>query len=168
MTVECQGALFSSNRTYRFALWRMELPLAPPVAFVMLNPSTADESKDDPTIRRCIRYAATWGHGGIVVLNIFGLRSTDPRNLSKHSDPVGEGNRAAFKEYLPQCSTVVCAWGNHGKLGHQGENALSWIRDAGKEPYALRVSKMGEPCHPLYLPANLKPRPLAELRTTGE
>ena len=99
----------------------------------------------------------TWGYRHLVVLNIFALRSTDPRRLYDHPDPVGPDNERWFREVLPSCSQVVCAWGNHGRLHDQGKVAIGWIRDVGHVPRMLRITKVGQPQHPLYLPGDLVP-----------
>ena len=133
------------------------------IAFVMLNPSTADAQNDDPTIRRCIDYAIQWGFHSLLVLNIFAYRSTDPRNLKLANDPVGPLNHDSFTNCLPDVSEVICAWGNHGNIkvdgAPQSEWALGWIEAAGRDPMALRVTKRGQPAHPLYLPKTLEPKP---------
>ena len=85
-------AFFSKDRIYRYALWRIWDYDLPKVLFIGLNPSTADEFKNDPTIRRCMRYSYDWGYGGYIMGNIFGYRSTDPRNLKKVKDPIGLDN----------------------------------------------------------------------------
>ena len=89
------GATFSPCRTWRYSLWRIWQPGKPYVVFIGLNPSTATEVEDDPTIRRCIRYAQDWDYGGLYMLNVFALRSTDPKALYRHSDPKGPDNSNA-------------------------------------------------------------------------
>src|SRR5512133_2959068 len=92
------GATFSRDRRYRYSLWREWNRDLSRVAFVMLNPSTADEARLDPTIRRCLGYAHAWGCGSFVVGNLFALRSTDPAALYRADDPVGRANDAALLE----------------------------------------------------------------------
>ena len=89
-----KGARFSESRTHRYALWRIWEKGAPMVMFVGLNPSTADETQDDPTIRRCIDFAKRWGYGGLYMLNIFAFRATNPKDMKAAADPVGP-DRAA-------------------------------------------------------------------------
>ena len=139
------------------------------VCFIMLNPSTADDTQNDPTVRRCIDYAKRWNYGGLLVLNIFAYRSTDPANLLEVDDPVGPRNEEVFKTLIPKVDKVVCAWGNHGLITvkieapfladevPQGELAMRWIRNSGKDASALRITKAGQPAHPLYLPKHLTP-----------
>ena len=122
----------------------------------MLNPSTADEFKLDPSCTRARLYAERWGYGSLIVTNIFGWRATDPRAMKAVPDPVGRGNDRAIVRAAREAGIVVCAWGNHG--AHLGRS--SKVRDLlrGTELHALRVTGIGEPAHPLYLPASLRPR----------
>ena len=152
-----RAAVFSADRQYRYVLHREWLVGEETVAFVMLNPSTADEVENDPTVTRCVGYAMRWRYRQLVVLNIFALRSTDPRLLYDHPDPVGPDNERWFREVLPSCAQVVCAWGNHGRLHAQGQVAMEWIRDAGHVSRMLRITMAGQPQHPLYLPGDLTP-----------
>lgn len=92
------GAEFSPCKTYRYALWRRWSD-APPVLFVMLNPSTANESQDDPTIRRCISFAKQWGHGGIIVGNLFAFRSPYPTDLSNSHRPNRAGEQSLARAF---------------------------------------------------------------------
>ena len=110
------GAKFSPCRTWRYLLWRTWGDPDRRAMFVGLNPSTADETQDDPTVRRCLGFARAWGFGGLMMTNLFGLRSTDPRGLLAVDDPVGPGNDAAILAQARRCPLVVLAWGNHGRL----------------------------------------------------
>lgn len=145
------GALFSSDRVYRYALWR---PVGGGngkiVSFIGLNPSTADEVQNDPTVRRCINFARSWGYSAMYMLNAFGLRSTDPSGLKDVDDPVGPGNNEAISVFADRSDKVVACWGIHGEyLGrcHQIMNLLYPARNV----YSLGVTKSGMPRHPLYL-----------------
>ncbi len=111
------GAELSPCKAYRYALWRRWSD-APPVLFVMLNPSTADESQDDPTIRRCISFAKQWGHGGIIVGNLFAFRSPYPNDLQTAADPIGPENNL-WLERLAKQST--CSGGRLGQSRHTHE-----------------------------------------------
>jgi hypothetical protein len=141
-------AQFSSCRRYRYALWRVWNAHTPHVAFIGLNPSTADEAEDDPTIRRCMGFARHWGYGGLVMLNLFAFRATDPRDLLQAEDPIGPGNDRCLNTVVPTAAKIVAAWGNHG--GHLGRSAV--VRARWPELYALKINQSGEPAHPLYLP----------------
>lgn len=123
----------------------------------MLNPSTADETVNDPTIERCERRAAMSGFGGIIVVNLFALRSTDPRELRRHSDPVGPDNDVALTEFGEAAGLIVCAWGNHGALHGRSRHVRELL--AARSPlFALRVGKTGEPGHPLYIGYDVQPQ----------
>lgn len=128
------------------------------INFVMLNPSTADAEIDDPTIRRCIAYAKSWGYGGLTVTNLYAFRSTDPRELKRATNPVGEWNSRYVREFANDADMTVCAWGNNAEPYHAQE-VLGWLLESSDKVTALRVSKTGQPCHPLYLPGNLEPQP---------
>ena len=138
------------------------------VAFVMLNPSTADAEKDDPTIRRCIDYAQQWGYNELLVLNIFAYRSTDPRKLKSVNDPVGPLNHETFKRKLLDVGEVICAWGNHGSIKVDGaptqsDWALGWIEATGHDPMALRkMAKSGQPAHSFVRTGDLYQKNLPE------
>lgn len=148
-------ATFSPCGAYRYTLAR-QWGNEPPAIFVMLNPSTADAATDDPTIRRCVGFARRWHLDGIVVVNLFALRATDPRALRDHPDPVGPENDdrilAALEWY--QSSPVVAAWGAHGGLYGRDRAMLGLIRDAVDRPLCLGTTRSGHPRHPLYLPAD--------------
>jgi hypothetical protein len=115
----------------------------------MLNPSTADASVDDPTIRRCMGFAMRWEFDGIEVVNLFALRSTDPKALYREIDPIGIANDAAIGTAAHASELLVCAWGAHGSHDLRGYA----VRDAliGLEPMAFGFTKSGQPKHPLYL-----------------
>lgn len=150
-----KGAIFSDDKdkTYRYQLWRIWDDSKDKVAFVGLNPSFADENIDDPTITRCIKFAMNWGYGGIYMVNLFALRSTDPRNLSKKGDPVGHDNDKHLKSIFNSVDKVICAWGNGGALNNRSQQVLKLIR----EPYCLKKNSTGEPAHPLYLQKEITP-----------
>lgn len=153
---ETATATFSADRTYRYALtrrWDTDWPMA---VFIMLNPSTADAFEVDPTIRRCISFARSWHAGGILVLNLFALRSTDPHALYKHADPVGCDNDAVLRWVLSvdhePVGPVVAAWGVHGTHRGRGNKVMRLLQDRLVKPLCLGVTKEGHPRHPLYLP----------------
>lgn len=153
-------AVFSPCKAYRYYLKRVWDASKPLGAFIMLNPSTATETVNDPTVRRCVGYLWDWGYGGMIVGNAFALRSTDPEGLKKVSDPVGPDNDAWIISIAREAELVVCGWGNHGLLWGRGAMVLKTIRAAGAKPHALAVTGRGQPGHPLYLAADLKPFPL--------
>ena len=124
----------------------------------MLNPSTADETVLDPTCERARGYARRWGYGALLVTNVFAWRATDPDELKVAPDPVGRGNDAAILRAASACAIVVCAWGNHGAHRGRSKRVLRLLREAGIALHVLRLNAGGEPSHPLYLPATLRPR----------
>jgi hypothetical protein len=129
------------------------------VAFVMLNPSTADHTLDDPTIRRCIDFAYHWGYGALEVVNLFALRSTDPKALRGAVGPVGACNDGAIIACAREASMVVCAWGTDGALDGRGDRVRAFLADysQGEKLYHLGLTKGGQPRHPLYLKADTLP-----------
>ncbi len=148
------SALFSPDRAYRYLLRRRIGGPRGRLLFVMLNPSKADETRDDATIRRCIGFAKRWGYGELEVANLFGLMATDARELLRHADPVGAGNDAAIRAALARADVVALAWGNHAAHPQHRARAadvLRMIRGACK-PYRIGgLTKQGQPRHPLRL-----------------
>jgi hypothetical protein len=118
--------------------------------FIMLNPSTADAQADDPTIRKCIGFCRLWGCGELYVVNLFALRTTDPRMIGRTLDPVGTDNRVWVEHATGCADMVVCAWCAYGTYMDQGKTVLGWIKDACG-PMCLGVTKDGHPKHPLYV-----------------
>jgi hypothetical protein len=153
------GAEFSPCGKYRYALWRQWGDGSKGfVAFIGVNPSTADELTNDPTVAKCIGYAKQWGYDGMFMLNLFGLRSTDPSGLKKTGKPVGPANDDAIKRYVsdPRTKLIVCCWGEHGKYLGRGWFVCRNILQ-GFKVKCLGVTKAGRPKHPLYLPGILMP-----------
>lgn len=135
-------------------------PLA--CVFVMLNPSTADATKDDPTIRRCVGFAKRWNYERVEVINLFAFRSTDPATLlalNHDDDPVGPDNLAHVDRLLPRAGIIIAAWGAHGAHLGQDETMLGWLGCPPRKVHALGLTKDGHPRHPLYLPSNAEPVP---------
>jgi hypothetical protein len=152
------GATFSRCRRWRYLLWRCWDRARPVANFLMLNPSTADEIVLDPTCARARRFAERWGYGTLLVTNVFAWRATDPGGMRAARDPVGRANDVTILRAARQADLVVCAWGNHG--AHRGRSAqvAEQLRGAGVELHVLRLTALGEPSHPLYLPGRLRPR----------
>lgn len=151
------GATFSDCRKYRWALWRIWEPNAPRCAFVGLNPSTADEKLDDPTIRRCIGFARLWGMGGLIMLNAYGFRATDPRDMKAALEPVGYENdlaiRATCQSVADSGGLIIAAWGAHCEEARE-KKVLDVI---DRDVYCLGLTKAGRPKHPLYLRSDTIP-----------
>jgi hypothetical protein len=144
----------SKARTYRYLLTRIWDPALRPAVFLMLNPSTADAMDDDPTIRRCTGYAKREGAGGLVVVNLFALRSTDPRVLRHHADPVGPLNDVFIRQATAGAGTVIAAWGAAGVEHGRGPGVTQTLRKRGVALKCLGTTSTGQPRHPLYLPGN--------------
>jgi hypothetical protein len=152
------GAKFSQCRKWRYLLWRRwaEGPVA---NFLMLNPSTADEVKLDPSCTRARNYAGQWRFGALVVTNLFGWRATDPGDMKAAREPVGRGNDKAILAAARSADLVVCAWGNHGLHLERSRYVADYLCKAGVKLHVLRMNGCGEPAHPLYLPGKLQPAP---------
>jgi hypothetical protein len=143
-------ATFSADKTYRYWLSRAWGNSGTSATWIMLNPSTADALEDDPTIRRCVAFTKAWGLDGLVVVNLFALRATDPRHLARHSEPVGVANDQFIADAIQPWSVVVAAWGAHPLADQREEEVMALI--AGKTGAGcLGVTKAGYPRHPLYV-----------------
>ena len=151
------GAVFSDCRRWRYLLWRRWDASKPVANFLMLNPSTADERKLDPTCARARDYAERWGYGALIVTNVFGWRATDPERMKSARDPVGPGNDAAIVRAAKEASLVVCAWGNHASFLERSSQVRALLKKTRVQLHALRLNANGEPAHPLYLPGSLTP-----------
>lgn len=147
-----RGAYISDCGRYRYSLWRQWAP-GPQVMFVGLNPSTADATLDDPTIRRCIGFARAWGYCGLIMTNLFAWRSTDPRDMMGADDAIGPDNDRILQLASARAALSIAAWGAHGT--HKGRDAA--VREMLPRLHYLRMTKDGHPGHPLYLPKTLTP-----------
>lgn len=156
---ELSGAKFSACMRYRYQLWRQWDASKEMAVFVMLNPSTADEIDNDPTVERCQRRAIQMGFGGLRVVNIFAYRSTDPVALYQQEDPVGPENDAAILDAAKGAGLVICAWGKHGNYKGRGLQVVQMLTDAGVQSHYLQLNQDGTPKHPLYVSYDLKPVP---------
>lgn len=156
-------ASFSECGAYRYTLTRTWNPDGPIWTFLMLNPSTADQVVNDPTVARCQSRAYRAGAGGIIVVNIFALRSTDPQALYDAVDPVGVGNDAAILEACRKAELVICAWGKHGCFRGRGDEVRAMLNAAGIDPYVLVLNQDGSPKHPLYVAKTTTPQPWGRL-----
>lgn len=145
-------AHISDDGLYRYRLERLWDDGRPIALFVMLNPSTADAMIDDPTIRRCIGFAKTYGMGGIEVVNLYALRATNPKHLWTASDPVGPLNDEIVEHALQMRARhgglTVAAWGANAK-----PDRVEWFRSVSLGAHCLGSNKDGSPKHPLYLAA---------------
>ena len=153
------SAVCSDCERYRYSLTRIWNPQACRVHFVMLNPSTATEQRNDPTVERCERRARALGFGAFRVTNIFAWRETDPRAMRRADDPIGPANDDAIREACRWADRTICAWGLHGMHLDRGLAVEKMMRTLGIRLYHLGLSKSGHPKHPLYLPYSEEPRP---------
>lgn len=152
------SAVISDCGTYRYLLERDTDMLGDgTVAFVLLNPSTADAETDDPTVRRCRRFARDWGYARLAIINLFAYRATDPKELPHAPDPVGPLNDEWIRVACEDADRVVCAWGVNGTWRGRDLEVRRIIAELG--PHYLRLTAGGHPQHPLYLPATLLPIP---------
>lgn len=153
----------SSCGVYRWWLFRKWDSHLPPIIWIMMNPSTADHKKDDPTIRKVIRLSSKWEYGSVIVLNVYAFRSPHPDKLPRDMDEaVGHRNdwwiKTVFEYAAKNKIKVVAAWGvKHGK---RGRVVHSLAHDAGLKLRCLEVGLNGEPKHPRFLSEDLRPRRL--------
>lgn len=146
-------AVFDVTKTYRYSLWREWNPNAPCLGFIMLNPSTADKTTNDPTIRRCIGFAKTWGYGSLEVVNLFAYCTKSPQDLRRAVEPIGIENERYLLQAGQRAKTMILAWGNWGKLQNRSQEVLNLLSGEG-ELYCLGCTQSGQPRHPLYVKGN--------------
>ena len=151
------AAHFSRCGRYRYALWRAWDDGLASVMLIGLNPSTADATHNDPTIRRCIGFARDWGFGSLWVVNLFAFRAVQPKVLMSENDPIGPRNDLWLRKLARRSDRIVAAWGNHGRFMDRS-NAVHAMFEGRLD--MIRMNASGEPAHPLYLPKGLKPRPM--------
>lgn len=154
-----KSAILSAHRLYRYVLWRTWDNVKPRVMFIGLNPSTADENDDDPTIRRCVAFAKSWGFGGFAMVNLFGWRCTNPVDLGLQTyDAVGTDNDKYLIETGQQCALVVAAWGNGKIIKAIDPDRPGYVRSLFPTICYLTLNDDGQPGHPLYLKGTLVPK----------
>lgn len=149
------SATFDSTGAYRYLLERSWSD-SPRLGFIMLNPNRADATIDDPTIRRCVRFAKSWGYGGLEVVNLFAYRAKTPTLLKQVEDPIGVENDHYLARLPQRVDSIVLAWGNWGRL--QGrDRAVIQLLSSQQILYCLGTTKLGQPRHPLYLKSSTLP-----------
>lgn len=141
------SAIFSPCRTYRYVLWRWWQQNLPAILFIGLNPSTADEQNDDPTIRRCVGFARSWGYGGVCMVNLFAFRATQPADLKKAVDPVGVENDTWLMKMAQETTLIVACWGIHGGYLKRDQVVCQHFPHL----FCFGSTKHGHPRHPLYI-----------------
>lgn len=152
-------AIYSDCERYRYSLTRTWDPDGHRVLFVMLNPSTATEKQNDPTVERCERRARVLGFGAFRVANIFAWRETDPAKMRSVKDPVGPDNDAVLAESCGWTDEVIAAWGAHGAHLDRGHAVAAILHKSGRAVYHLGMTKHGHPRHPLYIAYAQRPAP---------
>jgi hypothetical protein len=141
------GATVIGN--YRYSLWRMWNEQLPRILWIMLNPSTADASQNDPTLCRIMDFSIRWGYGSLEVVNLYAWRSPDPKTLLSAVDPIGPLNDQYIVEAAGRAASIVVGWGAHKTVGHRSQEVLALL--AHRELRCLTVTKSGQPGHPLYI-----------------
>ena len=152
-------AVYSDCERYRYTLTRTWDDARGSVLFIMLNPSTATERQNDPTVERCERRARALGFGGVTVTNIFAWRDTDPRAMRAAQDPVGAQNDAAIAAACARADRIVAAWGAHGAHLGRGAAVRDLLAATGRPVHHLGLTRQGHPRHPLYIGYSVQPDP---------
>ena len=152
-------ATYSDCERYRYSLTRIWYDGGGKVTFVMLNPSTATEVQNDPTVERCERRARALGYGAFCVTNIFAWRDTDPRKMRTADDPIGTENDAFILGAAKWADNVICAWGAYGAHMNRGPTVERLLRNDGHSLSHLGLTQAGHPKHPLYIAYTQAPEP---------
>lgn len=156
---------FSPCRKYRYTLWRewtddlfvnRTQPVGSYLMVIGLNHSKADETLDDPTIRRCKDFAKRWGFQALCMTNLFAWRATDPREMKRQSDPTGPENDDWLYQTAHEAGMILCAWGKHGSHLGRAEFVVKTLL-VSADLYCLKRNLDGSPQHPLYVNANTLP-----------
>jgi len=150
-----KGTLIDPTGLYRYSLWREWNANALKVVFIMLNPSRADATTDDPTLRRCISFAQSWGYGSLEVVNLFAYRASNPAILNQVTDPVGPENDRYLEKAVEGSDKIIVAWGNRGILRNRSRVVIHSLTGFGTL-YCLGTTQLGYPRHPLYVKGNTK------------
>jgi hypothetical protein len=147
-TDNSRSASFDRRRIYRYTLWRHWGEGNRYVNFICLNPSTADETANDKTVLKCIKFARRWGYDALCITNLFAYRATDFSVAAKAMDPIGYGNDRWLLETAEAASLIVCAWSQHGGFACRAAAVKKLLYHL--DLHYLQMGK-GQPCHPLYL-----------------
>ncbi len=146
-----RDAVISACGKYRYLLRRVWNDDRMRALFVMLNPSTADAEVDDATIRSCIRLCRSWDYGSFEVINLFGWRATDPRELANADEPIGQDNDRVAVAAIERCDITICAWGAHKMAESRADEMRNLITSRRPAAFCLGTTKSGAPKHPLYI-----------------
>ena len=150
------SATFSDCAQYRYNLMRQFSNGTRVINFIMLNPSTANENVNDPTIAKCENRSIKLGFDKMVITNLFAYRATDPSDMMIVDDPIGEENDNYILNHAKCAELVLCAWGNHGEYRYRSEDVIRMLKKNGIKLHALKLNSSGEPAHPLYLSNKLE------------
>ena len=150
-------AVYSDCERYRYLLTRVWEPAGRKALFIMLNPSTATEVQNDPTVERCERRARTLGFGGFRVTNIFAWRDTDPKKMRAAAEPIGAENDVMIAQSCDWADQIIAAWGAHGEHLQRGVAMEALLRDMELPVFHLGLTKAGHPKHPLYIAYTQQP-----------
>lgn len=151
-----KDAILDQSRTYRYLIKRQWGQNSKNfINFVLLNPSIADETNDDPTITACIKISQNLGYDGLWITNLFAFRATKPADLKKSPNPIGPLNNKYLKDYAQKSKTVIFAWGNHGNFLGRNKEVTDILTE--NFPHCLEITKLGNPKHPLYIKRTTKP-----------
>ena len=155
MPNEC---VFSTDRSHRYTLihrWDELLNPDHGIAWICLNPSTADENQLDPTLRRIRDFSATWGYAFFIMLNLFAWRATQPADMKRTTDPIGPDNDHWIAHWSKRVDRVMLGWGEHGAHLGRDQHVLTYL-DRSKT-FCLERNTSGQPKHPLYVSKKNKP-----------
>lgn len=152
-------AVYSDCERYRYALTRSWDETGRKLVFIMLNPSTADETRNDPTLERCERRARAMGYGAFRVVNLFAWRATDPKDLKASDAPEGPDNMSVLQDACDWADSVIAGWGVHGAHLGQGPRIAGLLNTPLTH---LGLTKDGHPRHPLYVSYAVLPSPWAQ------
>lgn len=151
-----KSADISECQKYRYSLERVWDKTKPVIGFIGLNPSTADSTEDDATIRRCIQFAKSWGAGGIYVTNLFAYRATIPANMMYQENSIGTQNDSYLVQMPSKTSKIVACWGNNGAHNNRANQVKELLKG---NLFCLDINKTGEPKHPLYVKGSTELKP---------
>ncbi len=162
-----KDAILDKTRKYRYMLKRHWNTDGKNFAnFILLNPSTADEKNDDPTITACTNIAKNLDCDGLWVTNLFAFRATKPTDLKKATQPVGKMNNKYLKDYSKRAKITIVAWGNHGNYQGRDAEVIKLLKEI-EDLQCLEITKLGMPKHPLYVKRNTKPFSFNTIRSTN-
>jgi hypothetical protein len=154
-----RSAQFDDTGRYRYGLCRQWQSARPSLTIIMLNPSLADATTDDPTIRRCVGLAHGWHFGAITVVNLFAYCTAYPCQLKQVQDPVGPDNDTVLRKAALEGEKILLAWGNWGSLQGRDQTVLGWLSPFHDKLCCLGRNRTRQPRHPLYVRRDIQLQP---------